>query len=275
MNKKVVLEVNHLEFSYPSTSLKAVKDVSFKIYKGEYTCLLGHNGSGKSTIARLIMGLLEANKGDILIFNEKLTEDNLYDLRKKLGIVFQNPDNQFIASSVKDDIAFGLENDCVEENKMKELVVEYAKKVNMQDYLEKSPSLLSGGQKQRVAIAGVLARNPSILIMDEATSMLDPKGKEEILYFIKQLKKENEDLTVISITHDIQEAYSSDHVIVLNDGQKVLDDVPSVVFKDSKLLKQYQLDIPFFMELDEKLNELGIDVKGASSTEELIKILCK
>ncbi len=275
MNKQVVLEVNHLEFSYPSTSLKAVKDVSFKIYKGEYTCLLGHNGSGKSTIARLIMGLLEANKGDILIFNEKLTEDNLYDLRKKLGIVFQNPDNQFIASSVKDDIAFGLENDCVEENKMKELVVEYAKKVNMQDYLEKSPSLLSGGQKQRVAIAGVLARNPSILIMDEATSMLDPKGKEEILYFIKQLKKENEDLTVISITHDIQEAYSSDHVIVLNDGQKVLDDVPSVVFKDSKLLKQYQLDIPFFMELDEKLKELGIDVKGASSTEELIKILCK
>lgn len=275
MNKQVVLEVNHLEFSYPSTSLKAVKDVSFKIYKGEYTCLLGHNGSGKSTIARLIMGLLEANKGDILIFNEKLTEDNLYELRKKLGIVFQNPDNQFIASSVKDDIAFGLENDCVEENKMKELVVEYAKKVNMQDYLEKSPSLLSGGQKQRVAIAGVLARNPSILIMDEATSMLDPKGKEEILYFIKQLKKENEDLTVISITHDIQEAYSSDHVIVLNDGQKVLDDVPSVVFKDSKLLKQYQLDIPFFMELDEKLNELGIDVKGASSTEELIKILCK
>ncbi len=275
MNKQVVLEVNHLEFSYPSTSLKAVKDVSFKIYKGEYTCLLGHNGSGKSTIARLIMGLLEANKGDILIFNEKLTEDNLYDLRKKLGIVFQNPDNQFIASSVKDDIAFGLENDCVEENKMKELVVEYAKKVNMQDYLEKSPSLLSGGQKQRVAIAGVLARNPSILIMDEATSMLDPKGKEEILYFIKQLKKENEDLTVISITHDIQEAYSSDHVIVLNDGQKVLDDVPSVVFKDSKLLKQYQLDIPFFMELDEKLNELGIDVKGASSTEELIKIICK
>lgn len=275
MNKEVVLQVNHLEFSYPSSNLKAVKDVSFEIYKGEYTCLLGHNGSGKSTIARLIMGLLEANKGDILIFNEKLTENNLYDLRKRIGIVFQNPDNQFIASSVKDDIAFGLENDCVEENKMKELVVEYAKKVNMFDFLDKSPSLLSGGQKQRVAIAGVLARNPSILIMDEATSMLDPKGKEEILYFIRQLKKENKDLSVISITHDIQEAYASDHVIVLNDGIKVLDDIPSQVFKDSNLLKQYQLDVPFFMELDEKLAKLGIDVKGASSIEELVNILCK
>jgi energy-coupling factor transport system ATP-binding protein len=275
MNNEVVLEIKNLEFSYPSSSKKVINDVSFKVYKGDYTCLIGHNGSGKSTIARLIMGLLEANKGDVIIFNEKLTSDNLYTLRSKLGIVFQNPDNQFIASSVKDDIAFGLENDCIEESKMDDIVVEYAKKVNMLDFLDKSPSLLSGGQKQRVAIAGVLARHPSILIMDEATSMLDPKGKEEILTFINHLKKEDKDLTVISITHDISEAYASDHVVVLDDGKKVLDDIPSVVFKDSNLLKQYKLDVPFYLELDEKLKEVGIDCKNASNIDQLVEVLCK
>lgn len=275
MNKEVVLEVKNLEFSYPSCKEKVINDVSFQIYKGDYTCLIGHNGSGKSTIARLIMGLLEANKGDVIIFNEKLTVDNLYLLRSKLGIVFQNPDNQFIASSVKDDIAFGLENDCVDESKMNDIVIEYAKKVNMFDFLDKSPSLLSGGQKQRVAIAGVLARHPSILIMDEATSMLDPKGKEEILTFIHQLKKEDKDLTVISITHDISEAYNSDHVIVLDNGKKVLDDTPSKVFSNSSLLKEYKLDIPFYLELDEQLKIRGIDVKNASNIDQLVEVLCK
>lgn len=274
ISNDVVLEVKDLSFSYVKDE-NVLKNISFKITKGEYCCLIGHNGSGKSTVSKLIMGLLEANKGEIFIFKQKLTENNLYDLRRNLGIIFQNPDNQFIASSVKEDIAFGLENDQVSEDKMDSIVKEYAYKVGMSEFLDKTPTMLSGGQKQRVAIAGVLARHPKIFIMDEATSMLDPKGKSEILSLIHKLKKEDEQLTVISITHDIQEAYNSDHVIVLDKGSKVLDGTPKEVFSYREKLLEYKLDIPFFLEIDDTLKKYNIDVKDAKNLEELVENLCK
>lgn len=272
-NKPIAIELSHLEFQYDD-SKKTIADVSFKVEQGEYAALIGHNGSGKSTIAKLIIGLLSQSKGEIKIFGEAMTDDNVLELRKKLGIVFQNPDNQFIASTVREDIAFGLENERVPEDKMETLVEEYGKKVGMSEFMDKAPSDLSGGQKQRVAIAGALVRKPKILILDEATSMLDPKGKREIISLIHKAKAEDKELTILSITHDIEEAYSSDHVIVLSDGKKMMDGKPSEVFSNEKELKELDLDLPFFRVLTEELKKDGVDVGNPSSLEELIKVLC-
>lgn len=272
--KESAVRFNHVSFAYDS-SKKTIDDVSFDIYKGQYVCLVGHNGSGKSTLAKLVIGLLEQNKGDIYIFGKKAEDKNILELRKDIGIVFQNPDNQFIASTVREDIAFGLENECVSEEKMEVLVDEYGKKVGMQDFLDREPSQLSGGQKQRVAIAGALVRSPKILILDEATSMLDPKGKREIISLIHQAKKDDPSLTILSITHDIEEAYSSDRVLVISDGHKVLDGTPYEVFSDGKKMQELALDMPFFLRLSEALEKEGIDVGNPSSLDEVIKALCR
>lgn len=269
----ISLKFNHIYFSYQDDA-QTLKDVSFEVEKGEYVCLIGHNGSGKSTIARLIIGLLSPKKGDIEIFGEKLSEDNVVSLRKKVGIVFQNPDNQFIGATVRDDIAFGLENECVEEEKMEVLVDEYAKKVGMYEFLDKEPSSLSGGQKQRVAIAGTLVRNPSILILDEATSMLDPKGKREIIDLIHKTRQENPDLTIISITHDIEEAYSASKVIVISSGEIIASGQPKEVFTSQEKLEELELDLPFFLKLKKELSNRGIEINDVSSIEELKRQLC-
>lgn len=270
---KPAVELKDVTFSYEKDQ-ETISSVSFKVEKGEYCSLIGHNGSGKSTVAKLIMGLLAQEKGVISIFGEDMNDDNVMALRKKLGIVFQNPDNQFISSTVRDDIAFGLENDCVKEEDMETLVDEYAKKVGMEDYMDKEPSNLSGGQKQRVAIAGALVRHPSVLILDEATSMLDPRGKREIISLIHKMKKEDESLTVISITHDIQEAYSSDHVIVLSQGKKILDGTPKEVFADEKTMTELDLDLPFYKKLSSALKREGLDLGEVTGEEELEKKLC-
>lgn len=269
----ISLKFNHIYFSYQDDA-QTLKDVSFEVEKGEYVCLIGHNGSGKSTIARLIIGLLSPKKGDIEIFGEKLSEDNVVSLRKKVGIVFQNPDNQFIGATVRDDIAFGLENECVEEERMEVLVDEYAKKVGMYEFLDKEPSSLSGGQKQRVAIAGTLVRNPSILILDEATSMLDPKGKREIIDLIHKTRQENPDLTIISITHDIEEAYSASKVIVISSGEIIASGQPKEVFTSQEKLEELELDLPFFLKLKKELSNRGIEINDVSSIEELKRQLC-
>ncbi len=274
MENNIAIEVKNLSFEYSPTQ-QVLNDISFKVKQGEYCCLIGHNGSGKSTLAKLIIGLLIQSKGEIYIFNEELTDSSLYSIRKKLGIIFQNPDNQFVGTTVKEDIAFGLENDCVPENLMQGIIDKYAKEVDMYNYLDRQAANLSGGQKQRVAIAGVLARKPSIFIMDEATSMLDPKGKREILNLIHKLKKEEPKLTIISITHDVEEAYNSDHVIVLEKGKVVLDDKPNVVFNNRDQLEKLKLEIPFFLRLDDELKKLGIDVSGAKNFDELKENLCK
>ena len=269
-----VIKVENLSFSYDKEK-KILNNVSFSINKGEYVTLIGHNGSGKSTLAKLLSYILEPNKGKIYIDNEELNEKNIKNIRNKIGIVFQNPDNQFIGSTVEDDIAFGLENRNIKQEEMKKIVKEYSKKVGMENYLTKEPEELSGGQKQRVAIAGILALNLKIMIFDEATSMLDPEGVEEIRKLILKMKKENPDLTVISITHDIEEAYLSDRVIVLNEGKIYKNDIPSKVFENEEEMKKINLDIPFVLKIKNKLKTKGIEIdENIKTIEELAKYIC-
>lgn len=268
-----IVEVNNISFCYEE-NVKAVNGVSFKIEKGSYTTIVGHNGSGKSTIAKLMAGLLPFEEGKIIIDNKELNEENLNSIRAKLGIVFQNPDNQFIGSTVRDDMAFGLENYCVPSEEMDDIINKYAGVVGMLDYLDSEPTNLSGGQKQRVAIAGILAMNPEIIIFDEATSMLDPKGKDEIKKVIYDLHNDK-DLTIISITHDIEEALQSDHVIVMNKGQVYKDGKASEIFKDSKGLKEIGLDIPFTYKVKEALANNKIKVNYHDSLEGLVSEICQ
>lgn len=280
MSNKSAVRLEHLSYSYKNDDNineedLTINDVNFDIYEGEYVALIGHNGSGKSTLAKLIIGLYVQLKGQIYIFDQEMNDDNVYELRRNLGIIFQNPDNQFIGSTVRDDIAFGLENDCIDTDTMKILVYEFAEKVGMKEYLDKEPSNLSGGQKQRVAIAGALARKPKILIMDEATAMLDPKGRRDIRNLIKKMKDENPGLTIISITHDIDEAYQADKVIVLNKGKVFLSGTPEEVFEQSDKLLSIKLDIPFFHKLNKELKKEGINIDGVGTLEGLVQKLCR
>jgi len=240
-----MIKVKNLDFSYKQKE-KVVDNVSFQINKGEFVTILGHNGSGKSTLAKLLVGLLKADNGEIFIGNELLTDESIDNIREKVGIVFQNPDNQFVGVTVKDDIAFGMENRKVPREEMLALIDKYSKLVRMEKYLNYNPENLSGGEKQRVAIAGVLSINPEIIIFDEATSMLDPKGVAEVNEVIKNLKKEK---TIISITHNLNEAVHSDRVIVMNDGKIILNDVPKNVFKEKEILEECHLDILESMKL--------------------------
>lgn len=280
------IRFSHVYFSYEQNkdvveaSKCTINDVSFTINKGEYVALIGHNGSGKSTIAKIIVGILEAftdgNENDgVYIDGIKMTENNYQSLQKKIGMVFQNPDNQFIGSTVQDDIAFSLENVAMPYDQMKVLVEEFSKKVGMYEYLSREPSSLSGGQKQRVAIAGTLVRHPEILVLDEATSMLDPQGRNDIRTLIRNMKKENPDLTIISITHDIEEAYQSDHVIVINKGKVVKEGTPDDVFSDEVLMKKIDLTIPFYKQLKNELEKYGIDINGVDNIDELVDRLCR
>ena len=235
-----IIKVENLCFEY-EPGLQTISNISFQIHKGEYVAILGHNGSGKSTIAKLLIGLLEKKSGEIYIGDYQLNLENLYKIREKVGIIFQNPDNQFIGATVRDDIAFGLENICVPREQMDELINRYSKVVRMENFLDHEPTKLSGGQKQRVAIAGILAMSPSIIILDEATSMLDPRGRKEINELVRELKKQN-NMTIISITHDIEEAKNADRVILLNKGEIVDCDKPQKILTNEKLLKELKYD---------------------------------
>ena len=275
MEKEKIIEVKDLIFYYEDKK-KVLDNVSFEIYKGEYVTLIGHNGSGKSTLAKLLSYILEPIDGKIYIEGEELNENSIKNIRSKIGIVFQNPDNQFIGSTVEDDIAFGLENRNVKQQEMVKIVKEFAKKVGMDKFLNKEPEELSGGQKQRVAIAGILALNLKIIIFDEATSMLDPEGVEEIRNLILAMKKENPELTVISITHDIEEAYLSDRVIILNEGKIYKNDVPNEVFKDEEEMRKIELDIPFVLKIKNELSKRNIIVPSEIKTiEGVAKFLCQ
>ena len=262
------VEVNNLNYSYTDNEL-VLKNISFSINEGEYVSIVGHNGCGKSTLCKLLIGLLEKKDGSISINGLDLNQANLSAIRKIVAIVFQNPDNQFIGATVEDDIAFSLENDNVPHEEMESLVKEYSKKVGMIDYLTKEPSYLSGGQKQRVAIADSLVRHPDVLILDEATSMLDPSGKEEIHRLINKMREENPKLTIISITHDIEEAYGSDRIVLLHEGEIVLSCLPSELFNNTEIINKYNLSVPFVVELKKKCEELGYNVKDKNTVEEL------
>lgn len=268
-----LIEVKNLNFSYPNNQ-KVIDDVSFCVESGKYISIIGHNGSGKSTIAKLLMGLLECNEKSITSFGLELSKNTIREIRKHIGIVFQNPDNQFIGATVRDDIAFGLENRQIPQENMDEIIDKYAKKVNMYQFLDKEPEKLSGGQKQRVAIAGVLAMNPDVIILDEATSMLDPKGKREVFETIDMMRKENPNLAIISITHDIEEANRSDYVIVLNKGHIELEGVPSEVFKSPKLI-DIGLSYPFKETLLKCLKNKGIELSSDLSLEKIAEELCQ
>lgn len=268
-----IINVQHLSFGYDEDTL-TIDDISFTIEKGSYTTILGHNGSGKSTIAKLLMGLLEKKSGEIVIGGIPLTEETLNQVRSQIGIVFQNPDNQFIGATVRDDIAFGLENNCVDPTLMDDIINEYAKKVNMYEFLDHEPTKLSGGQKQRVAIAGILAMSPSIIILDEATSMLDPKGRNEINALVHQLNKDK-NMTIVSITHDIEEAALSDYVILLSDGHIVDEGRPEEVLMKKEEIESLALDIPFAYKISHGLQKMGISITEQIDREKLVNELCR
>ena len=261
------LEIKNLCFSYDQEHL-VIDDISFKVEKGSFVCLLGHNGSGKSTLAKLIVGLLEKKSGQIFFDDEEMDKKTIKKLQIKTALVFQNPDNQFIGSTVEDDIAFGLENRQFPHEKMQEEIELFADSVNMLDYLKKEPINLSGGQKQRVALAGALILRPEILILDEATSMLDPKGKSTVRKAIDRIHKENPELTIVSITHDIDEALLADQVFILSKGKLVASGVPQKVLRDRDMLLSYKLEQPFIYRFERKIAEMGINSQ-AETLEQL------
>ena len=269
MNK---IEINNLVFGYNENE-QVVKHVSFNVREGSYVSIVGHNGSGKSTLAKLIIGLLAPAEGQILIDGEKLTNKNVVKLRKKISLVFQNPDNQFIGATVEDDIAFGLENRQVPRKEMQNIIKNYAKRVGMDEFLDKEPSRLSGGQKQRVAIAGALALEPEIIIFDEATSMLDPKGKSDIKGLIEEMRKFNPNLTILSITHDVEEAFLSDEVIVMSQGEIAFKGKPEEVFSNRQALESLHLEMPFILDLKEQLKNINIDINKCQNIDDIAEVL--
>lgn len=239
-----MITFENVTFKYNMNEPYSLENVSFQVEDGQWLSILGHNGSGKSTIAKLLIGLLEAQQGSIYYNGVKLTEDTVDAVRKNVGIVFQNPDNQFVGYNVRYDIAFGMENHQIPRKEMLEKIQEFSTKVDMQDFLDREPQTLSGGQKQRVAIAGILALNCDIIILDEATSMLDPEGTKEITDLIIELK-EKYNKTIIMITHDLALANRSDYILVLKNGHVIKEGKPKDVFIDRELLKSSNLDVPF------------------------------
>ncbi|MFW7432760.1 energy-coupling factor ABC transporter ATP-binding protein [Vagococcus carniphilus] len=263
-----LIELKNITFKYSSEETKnALSNVSLNIYPGEWVALIGHNGSGKSTLAKTINGLIMPNEGEIFVKGEKVTEKTLWDVRKMIGMVFQNPDNQFVGSTVEDDVAFGLENQGVPREDMVNRVKDALEKVRMSDFAVKEPARLSGGQKQRVAIAGVIALRPDVIILDEATSMLDPQGRQEVIETIRKIK-EDSNLTVISITHDIDEAAHANRVLVMREGEIIQEGTPATIFSRGEELIELGLDVPFPEKLKAALNERGIDVPATYLTEE-------
>ena len=267
------IEVSHLSFAYTEEA-ETIKDVSFTIPKGSYTTIIGHNGSGKSTIAKLIIGLLGAKSGTIKLLDQVVSPETIYELRSHVGIVFQNPDNQFIGSTVADDIAFGLENHCVPQEQMQDLIDKSATAVGMTDFLDAEPTHLSGGQKQRVAIAGILAMAPEIIIFDESTSMLDPQGKASINQEINHLHQ-SRDITILSITYDMEEVAQSEHVIVLNQGKIEMEGTPKEIFAHPDLLKNMQLDIPFALKFSKYLQSKGILHEDILTLDKVVDAICQ
>ena len=264
-----MIEVSNLFFKYQEDQEDyTLKDVSFHVKPGEWLSIVGHNGSGKSTTARLLDGLLLAESGDIHIAGKKLTEENIWEIRQDIGMVFQNPDNQFVGATVEDDVAFGLENKGISHSEMTNRVAEALALVGMTAFKTREPARLSGGQKQRVAIAGALATRPKILIFDESTSMLDPDGRQELLGTIQTIRQQF-DMTIISITHDLDEVALSDRVIVMKSGEIESISTPRELFSRGNDLVALGLDLPFTVRLQESLQDIGWQSKEYRTETEL------
>ncbi|HGP9065560.1 TPA: energy-coupling factor ABC transporter ATP-binding protein [Streptococcus pneumoniae] len=266
VRNEINIDVKNLSFRYKENqNYYDVKDITFHVKRGEWLSIVGHNGSGKSTTVRLIDGLLEAESGEIVIDGQRLTEENVWNIRRQIGMVFQNPDNQFVGATVEDDVAFGLENQGLSRQEMKKRVEEALALVGMLDFKKREPARLSGGQKQRVAIAGVVALRPAILILDEATSMLDPEGRRELIGTVKGIRKDY-DMTVISITHDLEEVAMSDRVLVMKKGEIESTSSPRELFSRNDL-DQIGLDDPFANQLKKSLSQNGYDLPENYLTE--------
>ncbi|MGO2005705.1 MAG: energy-coupling factor ABC transporter ATP-binding protein [Streptococcus thermophilus] len=269
-----MIEIKNLKFKYNQDQTSyTLNDVSFHVKRGEWLSIVGHNGSGKSTTARLIGGLLVADSGQIIVDGQELTEETVWDIRDKIGMVFQNPDNQFVGATVEDDVAFGLENKGLPYKEMVSRVQEVLSFVGMMDFKDREPARLSGGQKQRVAIAGIIAMRPSILILDEATSMLDPEGRQELIQSIEDIRQQY-GMTVLSITHDLDEVAMSNRVLVLKQGKVESISSPRELFSRGSELVDLGLDIPFSALLTQKLKNQGlIDCEGYLTEKELVEQL--
>lgn len=276
-----IVKVENVEFIYKShygenTSVRAINNVSVEVEKGQFVVVLGVNGSGKSTFARLLNALLLPNKGVVYIKGMKTAdEDNIWEIRRTAGMVFQNPDNQIVGTVVEEDVAFGPENLGINPDEIRVRVNNAMEAVGILEHAKRAPHLLSGGQKQRVAIAGILAMKPECIILDEATSMLDPIGRKEVMNVLKKLNREDK-ITIIHITHHMDEASVADRVIVIDDGSIVMDDTPRAVFSNVEKIKQLGLDVPQVTDLFYELNMCGCDLpSGVLTVDEAIEVLKK
>lgn len=270
-----IIKAEHLNFSYDKSNL-VLNDINLSVEEGEYVAVIGHNGSGKSTLAKLFNGLIKPDSGKIIVDGfEPNDKKSLFEIRKRVGVVFQNPDNQLVASIVEDDVAFGPENLGLKREEIGKRIDFALKSVGMEKYRHSSPERLSGGQKQRIAIAGVLALSPKILILDESTAMLDPKGRKEVLEVVKKLNREQK-VTVISITHYMEEVIDCDRVYVINDGRVAMEGTPKEIFSDEKRIKSYGLELPLVSYISEKLRNVCANLnEGIMTKEELAEKLCK
>lgn len=268
-----IIEVQGLRFAYSGQDCPALDDVTLSIPRGSWVAVVGHNGSGKSTLAKNILGLLEPQAGTVQVAGMTLSEQTVWDIRAQVGIVFQNPDNQFVGATVADDVAFGLENRAVPRDEMIQRIDAALDAVGMSAFKNREPANLSGGQKQRVAIAGVVAQRPQIVILDEATSMLDPAGRRDVIKLIHTLKTQL-NLTVLSITHDLEEAARADRIIVLDNGHVVKTGTPQTIFAHGSEVAAWGLDVPYSEDLKERLAAAGLDMPaGYSDAERLADYL--
>lgn len=267
-----IIKVTHLNYQYEAHKM-ILNDINFTVETGEWLAIIGHNGSGKSTLLRCLDGLLTPQSGQILINDTIMNDENIWQLRQKMGMIFQNPDEQFVRATVADDVAFALENAAVPPQLMQQRVHEALAAVGMLAYADKAPAQLSGGQKQRVALAGVIAQQPRLMLLDEATSMLDPDGRRLVLQIIKQLRQKYH-LTLLSVTHDIDEAIMADRILIINDGHIIKNDTPAAIFTDKTLLSQLNLPIPYTEQLKNKLRQYHVPVpQGFYDIKEFVKYL--
>jgi energy-coupling factor transport system ATP-binding protein len=269
MKKVKAVEFHNVSFGY-TNKVTTLDQISFDIYENEYVCIIGQNGSGKSTLSKVLTGLLQPRSGTIRLFGQLVNKLNIKHLRDNIGIVFQNPDNQFIGLTAEDDIAFGLENRKVDPKKMHEIIQTVAQMIGIEDLLPMEAVKLSGGQKQRVAIASVLAINPKVIIFDESTSMLDPKAKKELKNLMLVLKNRF-NKTVISITHDMEEVTNADRVVILNKGKLLKTGAPKDIFEDRDFLQNVSLDVPFSLQLSKSLMELDVNIQPNLKINDLVE----
>ncbi|MBR2614741.1 MAG: energy-coupling factor transporter ATPase [Clostridia bacterium] len=268
-----IIEVKNLTYAY-AKGKEVLKNLNIEIEKGEFVAIIGHNGSGKSTFAKLLNALFVPKEGEVLVGGLNTKDKNsVHEIRKKVGVVFQNPDNQLVASIVEDDVAFGPENIGAKREEIEERINFALDAVNMQEFRKRTPTKLSGGQKQRVAIAGVLAIKPEVLVLDESTAMLDPRGRREVIEIVKDLNKKG--MTVILITHYMEEVVNADRVIVLSEGEKILEGTPKQIFAKKEELTRVGLSLPPATILADKLREKGVNIGEVLTPQELKEELCK